>query len=188
MFADDAKIVKKVKNENNGRELQEDLNNLHEWSEKMSDPDMVSHADNEITSEDTVISIIISQIVTAAIALVTSKEETPESAQWARETADLVSRVLSIGIDSFDSSSWTSGWLSLMLGTGWYSLTFLTIPVVLTGIMWYFILTFLLKINVAGIFLGKSLDSSAGIFDLKHPDYLDHLTQRISTALDQSAT
>ncbi|KAK7081839.1 hypothetical protein SK128_017368 [Halocaridina rubra] len=34
MFADDAKIVKKVKNENNGRELQEDLNNLHEWSEK----------------------------------------------------------------------------------------------------------------------------------------------------------
>ncbi|KAK7066315.1 hypothetical protein SK128_004172 [Halocaridina rubra] len=34
MFADDANIVKKVKNENNGRELQEDLNNLHEWSEK----------------------------------------------------------------------------------------------------------------------------------------------------------
>ncbi|KAK7015875.1 hypothetical protein SK128_006708 [Halocaridina rubra] len=44
MFSDDAKVVKKVRNENNGRELQEDLNSLHEWSEKVA----IRHMDKEI--------------------------------------------------------------------------------------------------------------------------------------------
>ncbi|KAK7066063.1 hypothetical protein SK128_016912 [Halocaridina rubra] len=34
LIINDAKIVRKVGSENNGRELQEDLNSLHEWSEK----------------------------------------------------------------------------------------------------------------------------------------------------------
>ncbi|XP_063610129.1 uncharacterized protein LOC134784027 [Penaeus indicus] len=114
------------------------------------------------------------QVLTLVAAFLSSEDNT----ELTREAVDMASKLLSLDLSLQPTYELTSGWLSLLSGSGLWSLSYLTIPVILTGIVWYFIVTFLLQKNV----FGRSFGSPARMES--QAEYMDDLTVKVKEALD----
>ncbi|XP_027215810.2 uncharacterized protein [Penaeus vannamei] len=114
------------------------------------------------------------QVLTLVAAFLSSEDNT----QLTREAVDMASKLLSLDLSLQPTYELTSGWLSLLSGGSLWSVTYLTIPVILTGIVWYFIVTFLLQKNV----FGRSFGSPARMESQE--EYIDDLTMKVKEALD----
>ncbi|XP_064119795.1 uncharacterized protein LOC135224590 [Macrobrachium nipponense] len=124
----------------------------------------------------------IAKIITTLATLLNIED----ASEWTREGSEIFSRLITVGVEPL-SQDITSNWLSLLFSTGWWSVGIFSVPVLVTGIIWYFILTWFLKKNVMGFLLGRSL-SSPSIALKKEEEgnqaHLARLTRSVSDAID----
>ncbi|XP_042890017.1 uncharacterized protein LOC122264960 [Penaeus japonicus] len=114
------------------------------------------------------------QVLTLVAAFLSSED----NSQLTREAVDMASKLLALDLSLQPTYELTSGWLSLLSSGSLWSMTYLTIPVILTGIVWYFIVTFLLQKNI----FGRSFGSRARVESQE--EHLDDLTTKVNEALD----
>ncbi|XP_066976824.1 uncharacterized protein [Macrobrachium rosenbergii] len=123
----------------------------------------------------------IAKIITTLATLLNIED----ASEWTREGSEIFSRLISVGIEPL-SQDITSNWLSLLFSTGWWSVGIFSVPVLVTGIIWYFILTWFLKKNVMGFLLGRSLSSPSVALEKEEGNqaHLARLTRSVSDAID----
>ncbi|XP_071552289.1 uncharacterized protein [Panulirus ornatus] len=115
---------------------------------------------------------LIPQVLTLATTFLSAEGNT---SALTREAVNLASKLLSLDFGSF---SLASGWADLITAGGSWILYYLTLPVLLTGVLWYFVITFILRKNI----LGRSFRSSAEA--MSQQEDLDDLTLRVMEIVD----
>ncbi|KAG7168554.1 uncharacterized protein LOC121867318 [Homarus americanus] len=101
-----------------------------------------------------------------------------DKSSLSKEAVELASKFFSLGADTQATFGLTSSWIDLITGGGSWVITFLTVPILLAFVIWYFITTFVIKKNV----LGRSVWSSSEVN--KQDEVFDKLSRQVVEAID----
>ncbi|XP_068241522.1 uncharacterized protein [Palaemon carinicauda] len=121
--------------------------------------------------------LVSNNTITKIITTLATLLNIEDVSKWTREGSEFLSRLVSVGLEPF-SQDVTSNWLSILYSTGFWGVAVFTAPVLLTGLLWYFVVTFLLRKNVMGFLLGRSLRE-----EVENQTRLDRLTRSVSDAI-----